>query len=96
MASFFSDSSFNSFLLEVTFLFKFFSLSWKSVFFIKLAISLLFATFACANLAAKFSDADLLNSSVVVYLSWSGSALLLLFFFSILLILCYSQFFWLS
>ena len=81
MASFFSDSSFNSFLLEVTFLFKFFSLSWKSVFFMKLAISLLFATFACANLVAKFSDADLLNSSVVVYLSWSGSALLLLFFF---------------
>ena len=81
MALFFSDSLFNSLLWEVTFLFKFFSLSWKSVFFMKLAISLLFATFACANLAAKFSDVDLLNSSAVVYLSWSGSALFFVFFF---------------
>ena len=28
----------------------------------KLAISLLFAKFACANLAVKFSDNNLLNS----------------------------------
>ena len=37
----FFDSSFNSFL-------------FKSVFFMKLAISLLLAKFACANVAVKF------------------------------------------
>ena len=46
----FSSSSFNSFLLEVTFLFKFFSLLSNSVFFTKIAISCLLAKFACANL----------------------------------------------
>ena len=55
--------------LDVTFLFKFFSLSSKSVLFTKLAISLLLAKFACANLAAKFSYVSLLNSGVVIYLS---------------------------
>ena len=30
------------------------------------------AKYACANLAAKFSVATLLNSEVVVYLLWSG------------------------
>ena len=48
------DSSFDSFLLDVT---SFSSLS-KSVFFTKLALSL----FACFSLAVKFSDVDLLNS----------------------------------
>ena len=52
----FSDSSFNSFstsmclvFFEVTFLFKFYSLSSKS------AIPALVANFACANLALKLS-----------------------------------------
>ena len=49
-------------LFEVTFSFKFFSLSSKSVFFTKSAILVLLAKFACVNLAAKFSDVDLLNS----------------------------------
>ena len=56
-------------LFEVTFLFKFFSLSSKSVFFMKLAISFLLAKFAGANLAAKFPDVNLLNSWVVIFLS---------------------------
>ena len=30
------------------------------------------AKFACANLAVKFSDANLLNSEVVIYLLWPG------------------------
>ena len=30
------------------------------------------AKFACANLAAKFSAVNLLNSGVVIYLIWSG------------------------
>ena len=46
----FSSSSFNLFLLEVTFLFKFFSLLSNSVFFTKIAISFLLTKFACANL----------------------------------------------
>ena len=50
-------------LFEVNFVFKFFSLSLKSVFFFtKSAISSLVANFACANLAAKFSYVELLNS----------------------------------
>ena len=52
----FFDSSFNSFL------FKFYSLLSKSVFFTKLAISRLLAKFACFTLAIKFSDVNLLNS----------------------------------
>ena len=63
------DTSFNAFLFEVTFLFKFFSLSPKSVFFTKLTISFLLAKFVCANLGAKCSDVNLLNSGVVIYLS---------------------------
>ena len=47
-------------LFQVTFLFKFFSLSSKSVFFTK---SALVAKFACFNL---------LNCGVVMYLLWSG------------------------
>ena len=50
----FLDSSFNSFLFEVTV----FSFSSKLVFFTKLAISFLLAKFACLNLAVKFSDAN--------------------------------------
>ena len=52
----------NAVLFEVFFLFKFFSLSSKSVFFRKLAISFLLAKFGCANLEAKFSEVHLLNS----------------------------------
>ena len=47
-------------LFDSTYLFKVFSLSSKSVLFIKLAISLLLAKFACANHAAKFSAVNLL------------------------------------
>ena len=86
----FFDSSFNSFststcfvLFEVTFLFKFFSLRSKSVFFTKSRTSFLLANFARANLAAKFSDVNLLNSWVLIYLSWSWS---LVIFFSVPLI----------
>ena len=58
----FFDSSFNSFslstcfvLFEVTFLFNFFSLSSKPIFFTKLAISFLLANFACVSLTVKLS-----------------------------------------
>ena len=61
----FFDSSFNSFLFHVTS----FSLLLESVFFTKLAISFLLAKFTCFNLALKFSDVNLLNSGVVIYLS---------------------------
>ena len=63
-----SNSSFDLFLFEVTFLFKCVSLSPKSVFFTKTAIPVLLAKFACANLAAKFYDVKLLNSCVAIYL----------------------------
>ena len=43
----------------------------------------MFAKFACTNLAEKFSDVTLLNSWVVIYLSWSWSVVIL---FSISLI----------
>ena len=55
----FFDSSFNSFLFDVTF----FSLWSKSVFFTKLAILFLLAKFACFSLAVKFFDVNLLNSN---------------------------------
>ena len=68
IASTFFDSSFNSFStstcfvsFEVTFLLKLFSLSSRFALFTKLPISLLLAKFARANLAAKFSDVNLLN-----------------------------------
>ena len=63
----FFDSSFNSFLFEVTF----YIFSSKSVFFTKAEISFLIAKFACANLAVKFSAINLLNSGVAIYLSSS-------------------------
>ena len=77
----FFDSSFSLFstsryfvLFKITFLFKFFSLSLKSVSFTKLAISLLLAKFVSANLEAKFSNVlNVLNSWVVINLSWSWS-----------------------
>ena len=53
---------------EVTFLFKSFSLLSKSVFSRKSAISTLVAKSTCAILAAKFSDVNLLNSYVMIYL----------------------------
>ena len=43
----------------------------KSVFFTKVAISLLFTNFSFANFAQKSSAANLLNSGVVIYLLWS-------------------------
>ena len=62
------DSSFNSFLtstcfilFDVTFLFKFFSLSKKFVFFAKSRISFSLAKFACFNLSGKLSYVNLLN-----------------------------------
>ena len=55
-----NDSSFNSFLFDIT---SFILLS-ESVFFEKVAISLLIAKRACFNLAGKYSDANLLNSGV--------------------------------
>ena len=60
-------------MFELIFLLRLISLSSKSVFVIKIA---------CANLAAKLSAVNLLNSGVVIYLSW----LWLVTFFSILLI----------
>ena len=75
------------------FLFKYFSLSSKSVIFIKAAILFLLAKFACANLASKLCAVNLLNSCLVIelllWLLWSLSA----GFFSILLIfVLYSDF----
>ena len=67
--SFTTSKSFN--LFEVIFLLRFDSLESKSVFVIK---------FACANLALKTLGAKLLNSGVVIYLSWLWSV----GFFSIL------------
>ena len=49
-----------------------FSLSSKSTFFAKLPILFLIAKFACANILAKDSSVNLLNSGVGVYLPWSG------------------------
>ena len=63
----FFNSSFTSFLFDVTS----FSLLSKSAFLAKLAISFLPATFACFSLTVKFSDVDLTNYWVVIYLSWS-------------------------
>ena len=67
-------------MFELIFLLRLISLSSKSVFVIK---------FACANLAAKLSTVNLLNSGVVIYLSW----LWLVTFFSILLIFCHNLYF---
>ena len=62
-------------------------MSWssKSLFFTNLEISFLLDKFDCANLAAKFSEvksdvANLLNSWVVIYSSWSWSVVILLQF----------------
>ena len=75
----FSDSLFSSFststcfvLFEVILLSKFFSLSWKSVFFTKVSMLLLLDKFGCADLAAQFSAKNLLNSGVVIYLLLPG------------------------
>ena len=79
----FFDSSFNSFLFDITS----FRLLSKSAFFTKLTISFLLAKFACFNLEANVSAENLLNSGVVIYLSWLWSVI----FFWISLIF-YSQF----
>ena len=60
------------FYLKYFFLFKFFSLSSKSIFFTKLTISFLLVKFPCANFPVKFSTSNLLNFKVVIYLLWSG------------------------
>ena len=72
-ASTFLDSLFNSFstntcfvLFKLTFLFSFFILSSKHFFLMKLIILVLLAKFACANLAVKLSDVNLLNYWVVI------------------------------
>ena len=70
----FFDSLFNSFLFDVTY----FSLLLKSVLFPKLATSLLLAKFACFDLAAIFSNVNLLNAGVVIYLSWLWSVIFFL------------------
>ena len=59
----FFDDSFNSFSFDITS----FSLLLKSVLFTGLAVSLLFAKFACFNLASKFSDVNLIHSGVVIH-----------------------------
>ena len=84
----FFDSSFNSFLFDVTS----FSLLSKSVFFKKLAISILLATFALFNLKLKIAAVNLLNSGVVIYSSWLWSAI----FFSNSLIFVLQSAFWLN
>ena len=63
----FFDSSFNSFLFDVTS----FSLLSKSVFFTILPISFLLTKFACLSLALKSSTVNLFNCCVVIYLLWS-------------------------
>ena len=70
----FFDSLFNSFLFDVTY----FSLLLKSFLFPKLATSLLLAKFACFDLAAIFSNVNLLNAGVVIYLSWLWSVIFFL------------------
>ena len=47
-----------------------FSLSLKSAFFTKLAISALVDKFACFNLPVTFCAVNVLNSRVVIYLLW--------------------------
>ena len=84
----FFDSSFNSFLFDVTS----FSLLSKSVFFKKLAISILLATFALFNLKLKIAAVNLLNSGVVIYSSWLWSTI----FFSNSLIFVLQSAFWLN
>ena len=64
----FFDSLFYSFststcfvLFEITFLFKYYSLLSKPVFFTNLAKSFFLSKSACANLAVKFSAVNVLN-----------------------------------
>ena len=84
----FFDSSFNPFLFDVTY----FSLLSKSVFFKKLAISILLATFALFNLKSKIAAVNLLNSGVVIHSSWLWLAI----FFSNSLIFVLQSAFWLN
>ena len=79
IVSTFFDSSFSLFStstclvsFDLTFLFQFFYLSSKSIFFTKLVISFLLAQLSCANLAAKPSAINLLNHVLVIYWLWSG------------------------
>ena len=65
----FANSSFNLILFDVTSS----SLWSKSAFFTKLAKSLFLAKFDCFSLAVKFSDVNLLNYWIVIYLPWSWS-----------------------
>ena len=61
----FFDTLFNSFLFDATS----FNLLLKSVSFTKLAILFLLAKFAYFSLASKFSNAILINSGEIMYLS---------------------------
>ena len=61
----FLDKLFNSFLFNVIS----FSLLSKSVFFTKLAVSLLLAKYCGFSLAVKLSNVNLLYSWLVIYLS---------------------------
>ena len=76
----FFDCSFNSFL-------------FKSIFFTKLAKSLLLAKSAYDKFAVKLSDVIFLNSWVVIYLSWSLSVVTL---FSIWIIFVFWSVLWLN
>ena len=55
-------------LFEVNFLFNFFSLPAKSVFFTNESILFSYAKFACANLEGTFSAVNVLNSCIAIYL----------------------------
>ena len=66
----FVDSSFSLFLFDVNF---FIVYHQNLAFFTKLGMSILLAKllakFACFDFAANFFDVNLLNSTVVIYLS---------------------------
>ena len=68
----------------------------KSVFFMKLAVLLFLAKFACFSLAVKLSDVNLLNSWIIINLSWSWSVAILFSILQIFVLLCHSQFSWLN
>ena len=55
-----------------------FELTFLSGLISSLSKSVFVAKFACASLAAKFSAVSLLNSGVVIYLSWSWSVIFFL------------------
>ena len=62
----------------------------------KLAVLLFLAKFACFSLAVKLSDVNLLNSWIIINLSWSWSVAILFSILQIFVLLCHSQFSWLN